>query len=312
MRPHLISALLLIVTSPISAISSAYAQNPGTDIELTQALAEVTKQLQTTPDAPDLLFRKGVILTKLNQTDAAIAQFKALIEHSPMLPEAHNNLAVLYAQQKQYQAAQDALQQAIATHTSYATAQENLKAIYRQLASIAYNRALNSSTASTPRMESPLLLIEELPQAHEKHLIAAAAEPVEADNQPIIQAPQETPKLAPAADLSLVDDAIEAWAQAWSAQDVTLYLSKYSADFMVPDRLSLNEWQNIRRARLTKPRFIEVTTSQLKKLQLDDYLVSVSFKQHYASNTFKDNTNKQLLLKWEQDRWLIIQENEIK
>ncbi len=56
--------------------------------------------------------------------------FTKLSEDYPELPEPYNNLAVLYAQQKQYDKARTALEMAIRTHPSYAIAYENLGDIY--------------------------------------------------------------------------------------------------------------------------------------------------------------------------------------
>jgi Flp pilus assembly protein TadD len=58
-----------------------------------------------------------------------------LIEDYPELPEPYNNLAVLYAQQKQFDKARTALEMAIRIHPGYATAYENLGDLHSRLAS---------------------------------------------------------------------------------------------------------------------------------------------------------------------------------
>ncbi|PJC02445.1 MAG: DUF4440 domain-containing protein, partial [Gallionellales bacterium CG_4_9_14_0_8_um_filter_59_50] len=77
------------------------------------------------------------------------------------LPEPYNNLAVLYAGQGQYEKAKVALEMAIRTHPSYATAHENLGDIYAKMASQAYDRALqlDKSNADT---RTKLALIQDL------------------------------------------------------------------------------------------------------------------------------------------------------
>ena len=77
------------------------------------------------------------------------------------MPEPYNNLAVLYAGQGQYDKAKIALEMAIRTHPSYATAHENLGDIYAKMASQAYDRALqlDKSNAST---QTKLALIKDL------------------------------------------------------------------------------------------------------------------------------------------------------
>jgi tetratricopeptide (TPR) repeat protein len=49
-----------------------------------------------------------------------MAVFSKLTEDYPELPEPYNNLAVLYAQQKQYDKARTALEMAIRIHPGYA------------------------------------------------------------------------------------------------------------------------------------------------------------------------------------------------
>jgi tetratricopeptide (TPR) repeat protein len=91
----------------------------------------------------------------------AIVIFTKLTEDYPELPEPYNNLAVIYAQQRQFDKAKQALEQAIRTHPSYATAHENLGDLYARLASQAYGKALqlDSSNASA---QNKLALIKDL------------------------------------------------------------------------------------------------------------------------------------------------------
>jgi ketosteroid isomerase-like protein len=115
-----------------------------------QALEQIDKYLSAKPKDAQGRFLKGVILTEMNKPNDAIAVFTKLTEDFPELPEPYNNLAVIYAQQKQYEKAKQALEMAIRTHPSYATAHENLGDIYARLASQAYDKALqiDSSNAS--------------------------------------------------------------------------------------------------------------------------------------------------------------------
>src|SRR5207253_5049643 len=82
------------------------------------------------------------ILTEQKRVPEAVQMFTGLTEDYPELPEPYNNLAVLYASQGNFDKAKSALELAIHTHPSYATAHENLGDVYAQLASRAYDRAL--------------------------------------------------------------------------------------------------------------------------------------------------------------------------
>lgn len=126
-----------------------------------QAMEKVDAYLSSRPKDAQGRFLKGLIYTEMNKPAEAIAVFTKLSEDYPELPEPYNNLAVLYAQQKQYDKARTALEMAIRTHPSYAIAYENLGDVYAKLASQAYDKALqldNSNTAT----QNKLALIRDL------------------------------------------------------------------------------------------------------------------------------------------------------
>jgi tetratricopeptide (TPR) repeat protein len=126
-----------------------------------QALEKVDAFLAQRPRDPQGRFFRGLILTELNRTPEATAVFQKLTEDYPELPEPYNNLAVLYAQQKQYDKAKTALEMAIRTHPSYAVAHENLGDIYARMATQAYDRALQLDS-SNAGAQSKLNLIREM------------------------------------------------------------------------------------------------------------------------------------------------------
>ncbi|MEI8158734.1 MAG: tetratricopeptide repeat protein, partial [Burkholderiales bacterium] len=129
--------------------------------KLADALTKADQYLTTKPRDPQMRFLKGVIQRDSGKTTDAIATFTRLTEDFPELPEPYNNLAVLYAGQSQFDKARTALEMAIRTNPSYATAHENLGDVYAKLASQAYNKALQLD-ASNPGVPPKLALIREL------------------------------------------------------------------------------------------------------------------------------------------------------
>lgn len=126
-----------------------------------QALERVDNFLKGNPKDARARFLKGLILTEQNKPADAIRLFTGLTEDFPELPEPYNNLAVLHASQGQYDKARAALEMAIRTHPSYATAHENLGDIFAKMASQAYDKALQldkSNVAAQTKLE----LIKEL------------------------------------------------------------------------------------------------------------------------------------------------------
>lgn len=129
--------------------------------KLPEALSRADQYLAAQPKDPQMRFIKGVIQRDSGKTAEAIATFTRLTEDYPELPEPYNNLAVVYAGQSQFDKARAALEMAIRTNPSYATAHENLGDIYAKLASQAYNKALQLDSAN-PAVPPKLALIREI------------------------------------------------------------------------------------------------------------------------------------------------------
>ncbi len=154
-RPSLRHALVLLIALPLAAtMPAAHAdelQDAGILLrqgQTKQALVKVDAYLAGNRKDASGRFLRGVILTEMNRTGEAIAIFTRLTEDYPDLPEPYNNLAVIYAQNKQYDKAKTALEAAIRTHPAYATAHENLGDIYARMASQAYDKALQLDSSN--------------------------------------------------------------------------------------------------------------------------------------------------------------------
>lgn len=167
-RPYFPRTLgLAVLTAALLATGAARADEYG-DVnqllrsgKLTEALNKADQYLASKPKDPQMRFIKGVVLTEAGRTGEAITTFQKLTEDYPELPEPYNNLAVLYAGQSQFDKARAALEMAIRTNPSYATAHENLGDVYAKLASQAYSRALQLDANNTA-VQPKLALIREL------------------------------------------------------------------------------------------------------------------------------------------------------
>jgi len=148
-----------------------------------QAMEKVDAYLSSRPKDAQGRFLKGLIYTEMNKPAEAIGVFTKLSEDYPELPEPYNNLAVLYAQQKQYDKARTALEMAIRTHPSYAIAYENLGDVYAKLASQAYDKALQLDNSNSTT-QNKLALIRDLITTSGKGNVKP---------QPVAAAPAPTP-----------------------------------------------------------------------------------------------------------------------
>lgn len=148
---------------------------------------------------------------------------------------------------------------------------------------------------------------------------ATPPEPQEETAAETVPAEPPAPLLEWQKHIEEVHPTIEAWAKAWSDQDVDAYLSHYSVDFRIPNNLSREAWENQRRQRLTAPSEIAVTLSDLQTVGFkkawiggkQHELVKVRFRQSYQSNTFGDEVDKELEVEWIDPEWKILIETSL-
>lgn len=143
-----VAGLTLFCTLPAQADDFADVSKFIRAGQFSEAMAKVDAVLAQRPRDAQMRFLKGLILTEQNKSAEAIVVFTKLSEDYPDLPEPHNNLAVLYAANGQYDKARSALEAAIRTNPTYATAHENLGDVYAKLASQAYDKALQLDSAN--------------------------------------------------------------------------------------------------------------------------------------------------------------------
>jgi tetratricopeptide (TPR) repeat protein len=308
-------------------------------------MTKVDSQLAAKPSDPQLRFLKGVIQRNLGKQDEAIATFTKLTEDYPELPEPYNNLAVLYAGQGQYDKARVALEMAIRTNPSYATAHENMGDVYARLASQAYNKALqldNNNPAVPPKLAwirelfkpnlastraniaapvatavtpspapKPAPIPTPAPAVAPPSKPVATAEPVK-PTPPAVTPPAPATKPAPVpADSDAVkgaEAAVMAWAKAWAAKDMGAYLGAYAPEFMPQGKQSRSAWEKERRDRIMGKSRISVALSNLNVKVTGGEAVA-KFQQAYKADALSVSSRKTLTLKKRGNQWLITQES---
>ncbi len=347
-RAVAVAATLALAPAAFAADDNtlAKAQTLMSQGKAEDALKLLDSHVKKNPQDAEARFTRGLALARLNRNKEAIQVFADLTRDYPQLPEPFNNLAVLYAAQGDYEKARDALEAALATHPTYATAHENLGDIYAALAGAAYNRALQLDTANQG-LRRKLALINDLdstavavpaapavpaevavaPSAAPQPTpeieavmpapaVAVAETPVPAAVEPVVETPtaaavEEASPAAPAlseADQAALQSAIDAWAAAWSSQDLNAYFAAYDADFTPEGGLSRSVWETQRRARISAPKKISVKVAEANFSASADNRASVSFRQNYTSDNFKDSVVKVLDLKRNGSSWTILRE----
>ena len=337
-RLNLAGVLRVLALVATLSISAVYADDYA-DVnvlvragKLAEALTKADQYLVGKPRDPQMRFIKGVIQTEAAKPLDAIATFTQITQDYPELPEPYNNLAVLYAGQGQFDKARAALEMAIRTNPSYATAHENLGDVYAKLASQAYSKALQLDGANTG-VQPKLALIRTLfapdakgqkptaaPQAVTKPVAAPAATPVAvappASTPKSVAAPTTTVPPATPAPASVATSGAEkevaatvrAWADAWSEKDVDTYLGSYGANFDTPGSQSRSAWEADRRARIVGKSRISVKLSNLSVAVQGGKAVA-RFKQDYSANSLNVSSRKTLDLAKVGERWVIVKES---
>jgi tetratricopeptide (TPR) repeat protein len=358
-RHPLSAALRVLFLAATLSVSAAYADDYADVSRLMRAnqypdaMAKAEQYLASKPRDPQMRFLKGVIQTETGKAGDAIATFTKITEDYPELPEPYNNLAVLYAGQSQFDKARAALEMAIRTNPSYATAHENLGDVYARLASQAYSKALQldgGNAAVQPKLALIRTLFSADSKAVQKPAAAApspapvaAAKPapaappaaapapapvvaskpataavVTAKPAPVVAAVPDAKPATPApaapparpntagAEKS-VESAVNAWANAWAAQDMNAYLASYGQNFAPPGNQARSAWENERRARIVGKSTISVKLSDLS-VSVQGSKATAKFMQNYNTNTLNLASHKTLELTKVGERWVIVKE----
>lgn len=309
-----------------------------------EALVKADQRLAATPRDPQLRFLRGVAQADSGKQGEAITTFTKLTEEYPELPEPYNNLAVLYANQNQLDKARTALEMAIRTNPSYATAHENLGDIYAKLASQAYNKALQLDATSANSVKPKLALIRELFSADAASKSgrpaaaapapaavvatqrpapapaaaapapaaptpapAAAAAPAPAAT-PAAAAPAPAPVAASDASTQAVTAAVQAWAAAWAAKDMKAYLGAYDKSFDPPGNQNRSAWEKEREARIVGKSKISVKLSDIA-VSVQGDKATARFRQAYSADALNVTSRKTLDLVNSNGRWAIVRES---
>ena len=328
------AAALLLATATTFADENEEVAKLYKQGNLTKALEQADAYLVTRPRDAQMRFQKGLILTEQSKIADATKVFSSLSEDYPDLPEPHNNLAVLYASQGQYDKAKRALETAIRTHPSYSTAHENLGDIYAKMASQAYGKALQLDKGNaaaqtklamikdlfmgkTKGVQSPSAIAagnssatapEKIAEKTPERIPAKTAEKPAPEKAPVAEKPAPEKPAVPDGNSNEVLKAINAWAKAWSDKDATTYLTFYASDFHTPRGTSRPAWEKNRRERIGKPKSIHVEITHPKVSFTDATHARVSFKQSYHSDAIKSTTSKTLEMVKTGEEWLIQQE----
>ena len=274
-------------------------------------------------------FNQAQQLAAQGQIDRAITAYQVLIASKPKFPEAYNNLAALYLRQNKTKQAKHILEQGLHAHKGYGVLYESLTAINVAMAREAYSKALQIELKPTPISIASLSLSDKKTQADNNTIVISRSDTpvIEEKNittPVIIEQAEPIKKIVKPRPVKIIknisttvvttvkspsiEEVLQAWSAAWSAQAVDVYLSFYHNQYKPSNGMSHNAWVKSRRYRLTKPRWIKIALSDIKVKKQTRTQAVVLFKQSYKSNSLRDVGYKQVVLLNTDDGWRIFRE----
>jgi hypothetical protein len=306
---------------------------------LAEAGQEIALQLQRPSPDPQFQLLQCVVLANQNQTAKAITCLNALVKAQPYMLEAYNNLGVLHASLGQHDEARRWLNLALQRVPVLWTVHQNIQNLQVEVSLKAYAGALQSELplkAAAPKLTLlastslsnmanitfPPTTEDKVPPTAQDKVPPTAADKVEAVASaapaPPVQALKPKPATAEMAEQAPLDEetrlqvqaAIEAWAGAWSAQNMPAYFAAYTPDFSSPKGLGRAAWEAERTSRIAGRRFVRVSVRQLSFEKVGAKVVA-RFSQFYESDNISSTHRKRLDLVRHEGGWRIERENVI-
>jgi ketosteroid isomerase-like protein len=290
-----------------------------------EAIAVFTALTADFPELPEPYNNLAVLYANQGDLERARQSLEMAIRTHPSYAIAHENLGDIYAA-----LAKRAYDKALQLDKGNATAQAKL-ALIRELFPAAPASAAPPvepprppEPAADTRTPEPPAAPAKPADAQPKPLEAqppspAAAAPqaavAAAESKPAqpVAAPAEPARTGPGPSNALDEtkailQMVEDWTKAWSNNDAEGYFTFYAPDFQTPTGEPRARWEAERRARLAKPRKIQVSAEGPRVTLVDAATARVTFKQNYSADGRKTIGRKTLVLTKQGERWLIRQE----
>lgn len=294
-----------------------------------EAIKAFTELTDKYPSLPEPYNNLAVLYADQGQYDKARKALESAIKTHPSYATAHENLGDIYAR-----LASEAYDKALKLDTSNSRAQNKLAMItdlfggkraqarpatavpsatppvsnapVNPPAAVAPPVATAPATNNPPVTETKKPAVAEVKPQEVKPVDTKPAEPKVVESKPV-----ESKSADNKSDAQLeraVLDAVNAWADAWAAQNVERYLNSYAKDFKTPAGEPRKQWESTRRDRVSRPSKISVKLSNINVRLEGDSKAKVTFRQAYKATGLDANSNKTLNMVKEGGRWLIQQE----
>lgn len=308
---------------------------------------EAEKELQLAKSSdnsnPRLKFLHCVVQAQQANVKKAIACFQQWSQEHPDVPEAYNNIGVLYAGLGMPVEARKWLELGLKQQQAYFRLHQNLLNLQSEMNRQAYAAALQLDM--TKQTAQPKLsLLARITSAPDQSLMVASVNGADkptlsavnkssanaTTTTPALTLPTPTPKpvVSPSAAVvaqaepekevnstavlaqqSRIQEAVLAWSSAWSRKDVDAYIKSYASGFNPGAQLSRAAWEEQRRSRILSKKQIQIELAQIKvQMSENSANATVTFVQKYEAGAVVTVSRKTLEMVEEKGRWLISRE----
>ena len=329
-------AFAATLSEPIALVAQAVQEG-----QYAKAATALESALKLYPQNPQLRLAQGVVAHAQGRSTEAIRIFQGLTQQYPNAPEAHNNLAVVYASLGRMDMAQHELRRALATRQAYATSWQNLSSLEHVGAfspklkllgewSQGPSGATGAITATMPapkptgmqtQPDLPLLSEVSRNQKPRSSALTPTTRSSSTEARAMARNVHDAAKTPPARNASRrsvnarmsaqnreIARSVRRWAKAWQQQNMQDYFASYALDFRPHQRASRIAWQAQRRARILHKRNIRIHIEQLHIARHSNTRAGAHFVQHYRASGVQLRTHKWLQLERHRGVWKIVRE----
>ncbi|MCR2746654.1 nuclear transport factor 2 family protein [Limnobacter parvus] len=287
-----------------------------------EAITVFTKLTEDFPELPEPYNNLAVLYAGRGEYEKARESLEMAIRTHPSYATAHENLGDVYAK-----LASQSYDKALQLDGRNSTAQTKLSLVRNLIAGKPEAIAVAAVVPApvTPAPTPKPAPVETKPAAVEPKpapavtppppvvvappvVAVAPSKPAPTPAQPAITAsqPAESKTNTIGMDRDVLA-AVEAWAKAWTDQNMAGYLGAYSKDFDTPGKMSRANWEKMREQRIVGKETIRVVVEN-PLITITGNQAVVKFKQSYFSNRLNNVSTKTLTMKQENGTWKITTE----
>lgn len=288
---------------------------------------ELLESYKKNPNDNNTYFQYGIALSRENKDTEAIIVFEKLLTTYPQSSALYNNLAVIYARQKNFDKTEELLKNAIKYSPNYDTAYENIADLYAKLSALNYQRAYQISKNNTllPKIDG-LNKVLDVTQTvssnnvgNSNSIVSTVIAKSEIKTSLPVTLPTYNNEVKPASLLTQankdsvnenninsqeINQFLNAWKKSWEDKDLKTYLSFYDMSF-ISGKTNYSQWSQQRTKNIGNQQDIQISLSEIKVNFINNE-THVKFIQSYKSKTVSEVDQIDYVVRKINNQWKFI------